>query len=111
MRESGLAQGLVNLFVRHTSCSLIITENADPDVRLDLESTFGRLAPDGDPAWRHDLECPDDMAAQARSVLSHTTRTIPFRDGRLQLGAWQGVYLWEHRRALHTREVLIIVLG
>lgn len=111
VRESGLAQGLVNLFVRHTSCSLIITENADPDVRRDLESTFARLAPDGDPAWRHDLEGPDDMAAHARSVLTHTTLTIPFRDGRLQLGTWQGVYLWEHRCAPHTREILITVLG
>jgi secondary thiamine-phosphate synthase enzyme len=111
LRESGFHDGLVNLFVQHTSCSLVVTENADPDVRRDLETLLARLAPDGDPAWRHDQEGPDDMAAHARSVLTHTSLTIPFRDGRLQLGTWQGLYLWEHRAEPHTRQIVITILG
>lgn len=111
LRESGFHQGLLNLFVQHTSCSLIVSENADPDVRGDLETLFARLAPDGDPAWRHDMEGPDDMAAHARSVLTHTSLTLPFRDGCLQLGTWQGLYLWEHRIASQTRKILVTVLG
>jgi secondary thiamine-phosphate synthase enzyme len=111
LRESGFHDGLVNLFVQHTSCSLVVTESADPDVRRDLETLLARLAPDGDPAWRHDQEGPDDMAAHARSVLTHTSLTIPFRDGRLQLGTWQGLYLWEHRAEPHTRQIVITILG
>lgn len=111
LRESGIHQGLINIFVQHTSCSLIVTENADPDVRRDLETLMARLAPDGDPAWRHDLEGPDDMAAHGRSVLTHTSLTLPFRDGHLQLGTWQGLYLWEHRTEAQTRHLLITVLG
>ena len=111
LRESGIHNGLLNLFVQHTSASLIITENADQDVRCDLETLLARLVPDGDLAWRHDLEGPDDMAAHARSVLTHTSLTLPFRNGRLQLGTWQGLYLWEHRAAPHTREIVITVLG
>lgn len=111
LRESGIHSDLVNLFVQHTSCSLIITENADPDVRRDLETLLSRLAPDGDPAWRHDQEGPDDMAAHGRSVLTHTSLTIPVRNGRLQLGTWQGLYLWEHRTEPHTRQIVITILG
>jgi secondary thiamine-phosphate synthase enzyme len=111
MRESGIHSGLVNLFVQHTSCSLLITENADPDVRRDLETLMARLAPDGDPAWRHDMEGPDDMAAHARSVLTHTSLTLPFRNGRLELGVWQGLYLWEHRTEPQTRQLVITILG
>jgi secondary thiamine-phosphate synthase enzyme len=111
LRESGIRDGLVNLFVQHTSCSLVITENADPAVRRDLETLLARLAPDGDPAWRHDQEGPDDMAAHARSVLTHASLTLPFRHGRLQLGSWQGLYLWEHRAEPHSRQLLITVLG
>ena len=111
VRASGIRAGLVNVFVQHTSCSLLITENADPDVRRDLETVFARLAPDGDPAYRHDLEGDDDMAAHARSVLSGASLTIPVGDGRLLLGTWQGVFLWEHRTASHARRVVVTVLG
>lgn len=111
VRASGIRAGLVNVFVQHTSCSLLITENADPDVRRDLETIFARLAPDGDPAYRHDLEGDDDMAAHARSVLSGASLTIPVGDGRLLLGTWQGIYLWEHRTASHARRVVVTVLG
>lgn len=111
LRASGIRAGLVNVFVQHTSCSLLITENADPDVRRDLETIFARLAPDGDPAYRHDLEGDDDMAAHARSVLSGASLTIPVGDGRLLLGTWQGIYLWEHRTASHARRVVVTVLG
>lgn len=108
---SGVRTGIAHVFVQHTSCSLTITENADPDVRRDLETVLARLAPDGDPAWRHDLEGPDDMAAHARSVLTDTGLTIPVGDGRLLLGAWQGIFLWEHRTAPQTRRVVVTVLG
>lgn len=111
LRASGVRAGLVNVFVQHTSCSLMITENADPDVQRDLETLFARLAPDGDPAYRHDLEGDDDMAAHARSVLSGASLTIPVGDGRLLLGTWQGVFLWEHRTASHTRRVVVTVMG
>lgn len=111
LEESGAQDGLLNLFVQHTSCSLLITENADSDVRRDLETLLGRLAPDGDPAWRHDMEGPDDMAAHARSVLTLTSLTLPFRNGRLQLGTWQGIYLWEHRAEPHSRQILVTVQG
>ena len=111
VRASGIRTGLVNVFAQHTSCSLLITENADPDVRRDLETVFARLAPDGDPAYRHDLEGDDDMAAHARSVLSGASLTIPVGDGRLLLGTWQGVFLWEHRTASHARRVVVTVVG
>ncbi|MGB7479499.1 MAG: secondary thiamine-phosphate synthase enzyme YjbQ [Burkholderiaceae bacterium] len=109
--ESGVQTGLAHVFVRHTSCSLTITENADPDVRRDLETLFARLAPDGDPAWRHDLEGPDDMAAHARSVLSSAGLSVPIGAGRLLLGTWQGVYLWEHRTEPQRRQVVVTILG
>jgi secondary thiamine-phosphate synthase enzyme len=108
---SGLRCGLVHVFVQHTSCSLTITENADPDVRPDLETVMARLAPDGDPAYRHDAEGPDDMAAHARSMLSGTSLSVPVGGGRLLLGTWQGIYLWEHRTAPHRRHVVVTVLG
>ena len=108
---SGLECGLVQVFVQHTSCSLTITENADPDVRRDLETILERLAPDGDPAYRHDDEGPDDMAAHARSGLLDTGLTVPFGGGRLLLGTWQGIYLWEHRTAPHRRKVVVTVIG
>lgn len=108
---SGIATGLAHVFVQHTSCSLMITENADPDVRRDLETVFGRLAPDGDPAYRHDLEGDDDMAAHARSVLSDVGMSMPVGQGRLLLGTWQGIFLWEHRSSAHTRRVVVTVIG
>jgi secondary thiamine-phosphate synthase enzyme len=108
---SGVRVGLAHLFVQHTSCSLTITENADPDVRRDLETLFARIAPDGDPQYRHDLEGPDDMAAHARSVLTGCGLTIPVGAGRLLLGTWQGIYLWEHRSAPQRRHLVVTVLG
>lgn len=102
--------GVVHVFVQHTSCSLIITENADPDVRRDLETLAQRWAPDGDRAYRHDTEGDDDMAAHARSVLTSTSVTVPFAQGRLLLGTWQGIYLWEHRAQRHTRTVVMTIL-
>jgi secondary thiamine-phosphate synthase enzyme len=108
---SGVQCGLAHVFVQHTSCSLTITENADPDVRRDLDTILARLAPDGDPAYRHDLEGTDDMAAHARSVLTATGLTIPVGDGRLLLGTWQGLFLWEHRTAPQRRSVVVTVLG
>jgi secondary thiamine-phosphate synthase enzyme len=108
---SGVQCGLAHVFVQHTSCSLTITENADPDVRRDLDTILARLAPDGDPAYRHDLEGTDDMAAHARSMLTATGLTIPVGDGRLLLGTWQGLFLWEHRTAPQRRSVVVTVLG
>lgn len=109
--DAGVDCGLVQVFVQHTSCSLTITENADPDVRRDLETLMGRLVPDGDPAYRHDDEGPDDMAAHGRNVLTATGLTVPVGGGRLLLGTWQGIYLWEHRTAPHRRKVVVTVLG
>lgn len=109
--ESGVHTGLAHVFVQHTSCSLTITENADPDVRHDLETVLSRLAPDGDPAYRHDLEGPDDMAAHARSVLTESGVTVPVGAGRLMLGTWQAIYLWEHRSSGQQRRVVVTVFG
>src|SRR3954447_14788701 len=92
---SGVQCGMAHVFVQHTSCSLTITENADPDVRRDLDMIMARLAPDGDPAYRHDTEGPDDMAAHARSVLTDSGLIVPVGAGRLLLGTWQGIFLWE----------------
>lgn len=108
---SGVRTGLCTVFIQHTTASLVLCENADPDVRRDLETLFARLAPDGDPAWRHDTEGPDDMASHARSILAGSTLTVPVSGGRLALGTWQGVYLWEHRRAPHERRVVVTVTG
>jgi len=108
---SGIACGIVQLFVQHTSCSLMLTENADPDVRRDLEMLFSRLAPDGDPAYRHDTEGPDDMAAHARTLIAGSSLTVPVAGARLLLGTWQGIYLWEHRTEAHRRHVVLTVMG
>jgi secondary thiamine-phosphate synthase enzyme len=110
-RASGIAAGVVHVFVRHTSCGLIVTENADPDVRRDLETLAARWAPDGDPAYRHDMEGDDDMAAHARSVLSGCSVSVPLGDGGLLLGTWQGIYLWEHRAAPQRRSIVVTVIG
>ena len=107
----GIAKGTCNIFLQHTSASLILCENADPDVRRDLETLLARLAPDADPAYVHDTEGPDDMAAHARSVLTSNSITIPVSEGKLMLGTWQGLYLYEHRHAGHARSVVITVLG
>ena len=111
VRQSGVQTGLAHVFVQHTSCSLTITENADPDVRRDLETIIGRLAPYGDRAYRHDAEGPDDMAAHARTMLTETSLTVPIGGGRLLLGTWQGIYLWEHRTAPHRRKVVVTIIG
>ena len=108
---SGIDTGLCNVFLQHTSASLILCENADPDVRRDLETILSRLAPDGDPAYVHDAEGPDDMASHARSILTSNSLTIPVSGGKLMLGTWQGVYLYEHRTAAHSRSVVVTVQG
>jgi len=110
-RSSGVSDGLCHVFLRHTSASLLITENADPDVRRDLEHFISRLAPDGDPSYRHRLEGPDDMPAHIRSALTASELTLPVRAGRLALGTWQGIYLWEHRRHPHSRRLDITFMS
>ena len=109
--RSGIHTGVAHLFVQHTSCSLLVTENADPDVRRDLETVLARIAPDGDPAYRHDTEGPDDMAAHARTVLTGESLSVPVGGGRLLLGTWQGLYLWEHRTSPQQRRLVVTVLG
>ncbi len=106
-----IGEGLCSVFIRHTSASLVVSENADPEVLRDLERFASRLVVDGDPLFRHDAEGPDDMPAHVRSVLTQTDVTIPVHEGRLALGTWQGVFLWEHRAAPHTRRVTVSVLG
>ncbi len=111
IRESGVQNGLCHVFIHHTSASLIITENADPSVRQDLEYFLGKLVRDGDPAYRHDQEGPDDMSAHIRNVLTQTEITIPMSQGRSGLGTWQGVFVWEHRSHPHQRRITITVQG
>jgi len=111
VRHSALKAGIAHVFVRHTSCGLAITENADPTVRRDLETLLQRWAPDGDPAYHHKLEGDDDMAAHARSLLTGTSLSVPFADGRLLLGTWQGIYLFEHRTQGQRREIVVTLLG
>ncbi len=108
---SVIEQGLCHVFLHHTSASLIITENADSNVRLDLENYISKLVQDGDPAYHHDQEGDDDMAAHIRSVLTQTEVTIPVTSGRLALGTWQGLYLWEHRYHAHRRQLTITLTG
>jgi secondary thiamine-phosphate synthase enzyme len=105
--ESGLQEGLCTLFIQHTSASLLIQENADPDVRTDLNNWFKRLVPEGDALYQHTLEGADDMPAHIKCALTATHLSIPILNGRLALGTWQGIYLWEHRRQGGTRTVLV----
>ena len=107
IERSGVTNGLCHLFIQHTSASLMINENADPDVLLDLERFMQDLVPDGDPRFCHTAEGPDDMPAHIRSVLTQTDLNIPIRAGRLALGTWQGIYLWEHRTRPHSRRVIV----
>lgn len=109
--SAGVRTGLCHVFVHHTSASLMLCENADPSVRQDLDAFMARLAPDGDPCYRHDDEGPDDMPAHIRTVLTHSDLTIPVTHGRAALGTWQGIYLWEHRRLAHRRTVTVTVQG
>jgi secondary thiamine-phosphate synthase enzyme len=109
--ESGMKSGVLTLFVRHTSASLIVQENADPDVRGDLERFFARLVPDGDKLFRHRDEGPDDMPAHVRAALTNVQLSIPISHSRLALGTWQGIYLFEHRLRPHRREVALHLVG
>ena len=111
VQHSSQRAGNVVVFCRHTSCSLVIMENADPTARQDLEAYFERLAPDGDPRYAHDAEGPDDMSAHLRMALTRTSESIPFSEGRLMLGTWQGIYLWEHRTSPHRRSIVVSVVG
>jgi secondary thiamine-phosphate synthase enzyme len=108
---NGIANGLLTVFVRHTSASLLIQENADPEVQRDLERFFSRLVPDGDRLFEHDAEGPDDMPAHVRSALTATQLSVPVIDGRLALGTWQGIYLYEHRTRGQRREVVLHLIG
>ena len=103
--------GTVSIFVQHTSCSIVITENADPTARRDLEEFFDRLVPEDTDYFTHDAEGSDDMPSHIRMVLTRTSETIPIVDGRLQLGTWQGIFLFEHRRRPHRRKVVITMMG
>jgi secondary thiamine-phosphate synthase enzyme len=108
---SGIALGQLTAYCRHTSASLVIQENADPDVQRDLVAFFRRLVPDGDPLFVHRAEGPDDMPAHVKSALTQTSVTIPVSGGRLQLGTWQGLFLFEHRRAPHVRKIVLHIIG
>lgn len=109
--DSGIRIGMCNVFVHHTSASLMLCENADPEVRADMERFMARLVPDGDSLFRHRDEGPDDMPAHVRTVLSGSEITLPVRGGQCDLGTWQGLYLWEHRTLAHRRRVTITIYG
>ncbi|RMG54195.1 MAG: YjbQ family protein [Gammaproteobacteria bacterium] len=111
IRAAGIRQGLCHVFCHHTSASLILCENADPRVRVDLETFMSRVVPDGDPAYIHDDEGPDDMPAHVRTVLTQSGLSIPVDGGRDLLGTWQGIYLWEHRTHPHRRRITVTVMG
>lgn len=109
--KQAIATGLLTLFCRHTSASLVIQENADPDVRADLEAFFETIAPEDTRRYRHDTEGPDDIPAHLRAVLTQTQLSIPVANGKPVLGTWQGIYLFEHRRAAHEREIVLHLIG
>lgn len=109
--RAGIRSGLCNVFVHHTSASLILCENADPQVRRDLEAFASRLVPDGDPLFEHTAEGPDDMPAHVRTILTQSSLNVPVDEGRAALGTWQGLYLWEHRTAPHRRSITVSVMG
>jgi len=111
VRAAEVGDGLCNVFLHHTSASLILCENADPTVRSDLERFARRLVPDGDPLFQHTDEGPDDMPAHVRTILTQSSLCLPVAGGRLALGTWQGVYLWEHRLSPHRRQVTVSVIG
>ena len=111
VHASKVSAGSCTVMVLHTSASLVVQENADPAVQRDLERFMRRLVPDGDPLYEHDAEGPDDMPSHVKSALTQTTLTIPVLEGRLRLGTWQGIQLWEHRRRGHRRKVAVHVLG
>ena len=111
VETSGIRTGLCTLFLHHTSAALVVCENADSDVRRDLETWLARAVPDGDPAFVHDAEGPDDMPAHVRTVLTASSLSLPVAGGRLDLGTWQGVFLYEHRLAGHARRLTLTLLG
>ncbi len=110
VRDSGAVEGLCTIFMRHTSASLLIQENADPTAKRDLEARLDRLVPEDDPLYTHDAEGPDDMPAHVKAALTVTNLSIPIVNGGLALGTWQGIYLWEHRRAPHRRQLVMHIL-
>ncbi len=109
VREAGVQEGLCTVFIRHTSASLTIQENADPSARRDLEAWLNRLVPEHDPLYTHTMEGPDDMPAHIKAILTATSLSIPILNGQLALGTWQGIYLWEHRRHRGRRTVVVHV--
>jgi len=111
VRDSEIENGVVTVFAQHTSCSLIMMENADPTARRDLEEFFDRLVPENADYFEHASEGGDDMASHIRMVLTHSSETIPIADGRMKLGTWQGVFLFEHRRASHRRKIFLTIIG
>src|SRR5882724_8829375 len=111
VQRSGCSRGVVTLFCQHTSCSLVIMENADDSARRDLEAWLNRLVPENDPHFEHTLEGPDDMPSHIKMALTRTSESIPFADRRLLLGTWQGIFLCEHRRASHSRKVVVTFLA
>ena len=111
LAESGFSEGLVSVFVQHTSCSLVIMENADPSARVDLERFMEELVPEDYPYFIHTHEGPDDMPSHVKMALTRTSEQIPFAKGRLQLGTWQGLFLWEHRVAPHQRRLILTFIG
>lgn len=111
LEKSGLAAGTVTIFCRHTSCSLVIMENADPTARTDLEQWMERLVPENDPHFEHTLEGPDDMPSHIKMALTRTTEVVPFGGSRMLLGTWQGIFLWEHRAHGHSRSIVISIQG
>jgi secondary thiamine-phosphate synthase enzyme len=111
LQKSRLQRGVATIFCRHTSCSLVTMENADPSARHDLEAWLDRLVPEGDPHFTHTPEGTDDMPGHIKMALTRTSENVPFAGGALLLGAWQGLFLWEHRRAPHTRTLVITLVG
>jgi secondary thiamine-phosphate synthase enzyme len=111
LQGSGLVQGIATVFCQHTSCSLIMMENADPSARRDLEAWMDRLVPTDDPHFTHTLEGADDMPSHIKMALTRSSETIPFAEGKLRLGTWQGIFVWEHRAAPHTRKIVLTFVG
>jgi secondary thiamine-phosphate synthase enzyme len=111
LSRSKLTRGVATIFCQHTSCSLVIMENADESARRDLEAWLSRLVPENDPHFEHTMEGPDDMPSHIKMALTRTSESVPFDAGRLQLGTWQGIFLWEHRRRPHARHVMLTFIG
>ncbi len=111
IRQSNLKAGTATVFCRHTSCSLVIMENADPSARKDLEAYLSRLVPENDPAYTHTAEGPDDMPSHIKMALTRTSEVVPFSNRRLLLGTWQGIFLWEHRARAHRRNIIVSLQG